>query len=105
MLPHGGADVLVCGVENCSDFADFAADREDLFRDFRRLENGLPSDDTFSRVFRLLDPAAFNACFGRFIEDLGAAGEAVAAEGGSGVRLSHAMRDRPGGFPMRRRRQ
>ncbi len=47
------------------DFADFARDREPLFRDFLKLENGLPSHDTFSRLFRLLDPAAFAACFGR----------------------------------------
>jgi len=26
--------------------------------------NGVPSHDTFDRVFALLDPAAFGACFG-----------------------------------------
>ncbi len=39
----------VCGAETCSDFADFAVDREALFREFLRLENGVPSHDTFSR--------------------------------------------------------
>ena len=67
----------VCGAESCSDFADFAVDREDLFREFLRLENGVPSHDTFSRVFRLLDPAAFSACFGCFPEELGRAGQGV----------------------------
>ena len=42
----------VCGAESCSDFADFAVDREQLFREFLRLENGVPSHDTFSRIFR-----------------------------------------------------
>lgn len=69
----------VCGAETCADFADFAVDREKLFREFLVLRNGVPSHDTFSRVFRLLDPAAFAGCFGRFIEDLGAAGEGVVA--------------------------
>lgn len=69
----------VCGAESCSDFADFAVDREDLFREFLRLENGVPSHDTFSRIFRLLDPAAFASCFGRFVEDLGAGGKGVIA--------------------------
>ena len=78
----------VCGAESCSDFADFAADREGLFREFLRLENGIPSHDTFSRVFRLLDPEAFNRCFGRFIEDLGAAGEGVLAIDGKTLRRS-----------------
>lgn len=78
----------VCGAESCSDFADFAVDREDLFREFLRLEHGVPSHDTFSRVFRLLDPAAFAACFGQFLTDLGAAGQGVIAIDGKTLRRS-----------------
>jgi predicted transposase YbfD/YdcC len=78
----------VCGAESCSDFADFAVDREDLFREFLRLENGVPSHDTFSRVFRLLDPEAFAKCFGRFVEDLGSAGAGVVAIDGKTLRRS-----------------
>lgn len=36
----------VCGAESCIDFAGFARDREPLFCDFLKLENGLPSHDT-----------------------------------------------------------
>ncbi len=78
----------VCGAETCSDFADFAADREDLFRAFLRLKHGVPSHDTFSRIFRLLDPAAFAACFERFLGDLGAAGAGVIAIDGKTLRRS-----------------
>jgi predicted transposase YbfD/YdcC len=78
----------VCGAESCSDFADFAVDREDLFREFLRLENGVPSHDTFSRIFRLLDPGAFATCFGRFVVDLGAAGDGVIAIDGKTLRRS-----------------
>lgn len=78
----------VCGAESCSDFADFAADREDLFREFLRLENGVPSHDTFSRVFRLLDPEAFGRCFGQFIDQLGEAGEGVLSIDGKTLRRS-----------------
>lgn len=78
----------VCGAESCSDFADFAVDREDLFREFLRLENGVPSHDTFSRIFRLLDPAAFAGSFGRFVEGLGRAGEGVIAIDGKTLRRS-----------------
>jgi predicted transposase YbfD/YdcC len=80
----------VCGAESCSDFADFAVDREDLFREFLRLENGVPSHDTFSRIFRLLDPAAFATCFGQFVSDLGAAGAGVIAIDGKTLRRSFA---------------
>ncbi len=78
----------VCGAESCSDFADFAVDREDLFREFLRLENGVPSHDTFSRIFRLLAPEAFATCFGRFVEDLGSAGAGVVAIDGKTLRRS-----------------
>ena len=78
----------VCGAETCSDFADFAVDREALFREFLRLENGVPSHDTFSRIFRLLDPAAFGRCFGRFLADLGEAGAGVVAIDGKTLRRS-----------------
>lgn len=78
----------ICGAESCSDFADFAADREDLFREFLRLENGVPSHDTFSRIFRLLDPVAFAGCFGRFLADLGEAGAGVVAIDGKTLRRS-----------------
>jgi predicted transposase YbfD/YdcC len=78
----------VCGAETCSDFADFAVDRESLFREFLRLENGVPSHDTFSRIFRLLDPAAFGSCFGRFLADLGEAGAGVVAIDGKTLRRS-----------------
>lgn len=78
----------ICGAESCSDFADFAVDREGLFREFLRLEHGVPSHDTFSRVFRLLDPEAFSQCFGRFLEALGSKGAGVIAVDGKTLRRS-----------------
>jgi predicted transposase YbfD/YdcC len=50
---------LVCGAEICVGFAELAADREPLLQEFLSLENGLPSHDTFSRLFWLRDPQAF----------------------------------------------
>lgn len=78
----------ICGAESCVDFADFGRDRERLFREFLTLEHGLPSHDTFSRLFRLLDPAAFAACFGRFLEGLGESGRGVLAIDGKTLRRS-----------------
>jgi predicted transposase YbfD/YdcC len=88
----------ICGAETCVDFADFAVDREALFRSFLKLENGLPSHDTFSRLFRLIDPAGFSTCFGRFVDALGARGEGVLAIDGKTLRRSF---DRAaGGSPL-----
>jgi predicted transposase YbfD/YdcC len=78
----------ICGAEDCSDFADFAVDREGLFREFLTLKHGIPSHDTFSRIFRLLDPEAFSKAFGRFLDDLGAAGAGVIAIDGKTLRRS-----------------
>jgi hypothetical protein len=78
----------ICGAESCVDFADFAADRERLFREFLKLENGVPSHDTFSRIFRLLDPSAFAECFGRFVARLGAVGQGVLTIDGKTLRRS-----------------
>jgi hypothetical protein len=37
-----------------------------------KLENGVPSHDTFSRLFRILDPDQFRASFQRFMEKFSA---------------------------------
>jgi len=78
----------ICGCESCVEFADFAEDREELFREFLSLENGLPSHDTFSRLFRQIDPEALAACFGRFLEALGEDGAGVVAIDGKTLRRS-----------------
>ena len=78
----------VCGAEGCVDFAEFAVDREPLLREFLSLKNGLPSHDTFSRVFRLLDPAAFGRAFEAFLDDPGAGGDGVLAIDGKALRRS-----------------
>lgn len=56
----------LCGAETCCDMAVFARSKEPLLRDALGLRHGVPSHDTFSRVFRLLDPHAFEAAFRRF---------------------------------------
>ena len=58
---------VLCGAESCSDMADFGQAKEGLLRLFLRLEHGIPSHDTFSRVFRLLDPQGFETAFRRFM--------------------------------------
>lgn len=57
----------LCGAESCSDMADFGDAKQELLRLFLRLEHGVPSHDTFSRVFRLLEPGAFEKAFRRFM--------------------------------------
>jgi predicted transposase YbfD/YdcC len=58
---------VLCGAESCADMAEFGAAKKRVLRRVLRLEHGIPSHDTFSRVFRLLDPEQFEATFRRFM--------------------------------------
>lgn len=58
---------VLCGAEGPSDMARFGRSKELLLRGILRLEHGIPSHDTFSRVFQLVDPRAFEQAFRRFM--------------------------------------
>lgn len=58
----------LCGATSCTDMALFARMKSYLWKDVLVLKHGLPSHDTFSRVFRMLDPQAFEAAFRRFMK-------------------------------------
>lgn len=79
---------FLCGGESCVDMADLAAEKEGFLREFLSLKNGIPSHDTFSRLFRLLDPDAFRACFQTFVARLAEACEGVIAIDGKSMRRS-----------------
>ena len=59
----------LCGATSCEEMAEFGRAKEGLLRGLLRLEHGIPSHDTFSRVFRLLEPNAFEMAFRRFMAD------------------------------------
>ena len=58
---------VLCGGQGAVDMALFAKSKESDLRGFLKLANGLPSHDTFSRLFRRLDPDRFRAVFQRFM--------------------------------------
>ncbi len=59
---------VLCGGQGAVDMALFATAKEQFLRGFLKVEIGVPSYDTFSRLLRLLDPAQFGAVFKGFIE-------------------------------------
>jgi predicted transposase YbfD/YdcC len=79
---------VLCGGEDCSDMALFGRAKEPFLRQFLQLRHGIPSHDTFSRVFRLLDPAKFQACFLHFMEGFAEAAQGVIAIDGKTLRRS-----------------
>jgi predicted transposase YbfD/YdcC len=58
---------VLCGAKCATDMALFGQSKETLLRQFLRLEHGIPSHDTFSRVFRALEAEAFERLFRRFM--------------------------------------
>ena len=66
--------MTICGViSGCNDWqqiATFARARHEWLKQYLRLPNGVPSHDTFERVFDRLDPAAFQACFREWMQAL-----------------------------------
>jgi predicted transposase YbfD/YdcC len=58
---------VLCGATSCADMEEFGLSKQWTLRLVLRLEHGIPSHDTFSRVFRVLNPRAFEAAFRRFM--------------------------------------
>jgi predicted transposase YbfD/YdcC len=79
---------VLCGGETCVDMADFAEEKEAFLREFLILNNGLPSHDTFSRVFRALEPEQFRACFQTFMTRFSETCQGVIAIDGKVLRRS-----------------
>lgn len=82
---------VICGADGWTEIEEFGKSNESWFRKFLKLDNGIPSHDTFARVFSLLSPGAFQECFRAWSEsarDVGEGEEIVAIDGKS-LRRSH----------------
>jgi len=73
----------LCGAKGWVDVETWARMQAEFLGQFLDLRRGIPSHDTFDRVFRLMDPMAFEACFHRFVAALreGSDGQFVAVDG------------------------
>src|SRR5690349_9650099 len=58
---------VIAGAESWEAIAEYGRTEADFFRRSLPLGHGIPSPDTFERVFAKLDPAAFAAAFGRWM--------------------------------------
>jgi predicted transposase YbfD/YdcC len=79
---------VLCGGQGAVDMALFARAKEPFLRGFLKLANGVPSHDTFSRLFRQLDPDQFRATFQRFTAKFSAQCQGVVAIDGKVLRRS-----------------
>jgi predicted transposase YbfD/YdcC len=61
---------VICAAETWKDMETFAKGRKDFLRTFLDLPNGIPSDDTFNRVFSSIDSEQFESCFMEWVSHL-----------------------------------
>ena len=59
---------VICGADTWEDIELFGNSKHKWFQEFLELPNGIPSHDTFSRVFSLIDPQQFQQCFVNWIQ-------------------------------------
>lgn len=72
----------IAGADSWVDIERFGKERLGWLRTFLPLTNGIPSHDTFGRVFALLDPAQLSACIRHWLDEVGIElGKHVAIDG------------------------
>ena len=87
---HKLVDILAIGLcsittggEGFNDMALFGKIKRDWLKTFLELPHGIPSHDTFNRVFSAVDPHCFLDCFVRWVQGIcpALAGDVVAIDG------------------------
>jgi predicted transposase YbfD/YdcC len=58
---------VIAGAQDWQEIEIFGRNRRDWLNGFLRLPNGIPSHDTFERVFDRLNPRAFQDCFRQWV--------------------------------------
>lgn len=81
---------VICGADSWVEVEEFGRAKEEWFRTFLKLPHGIPSHDTFGRVFAQLDPVQFRNSFIRWIQAINVLtdGQVVAVDG-KRLRRSH----------------
>jgi predicted transposase YbfD/YdcC len=81
---------VICGADSWVEIEEFGNAKLAWFRTFLPLPNGIPSHDTFGRVFAALDPEQFQQCFLAWVQATVAVTDAqIVALDGKMLRRSH----------------
>lgn len=74
---------VICGAETWGNVEGYARAKIDFLRSFLELPNGIPSHDTFNRVFSAINSEQFEACFIAWVSSLAemAPGQVIAIDG------------------------
>ena len=95
---------MLCGINNCSDMVLFATQKEQMLRKVLTLAHGIPSHDTFSRLFQRLDPAPLEEAFEKFMRafagELAPGGQPLLSIAGKSIKRAY-EKGKPHMPPMR----
>lgn len=74
---------VICGAESWNDIELYGKTKKRWLKGFLELANGIPSHDTFGRVFRLLDPDEFGRSFMEWVQAINeiTQGQVIAIDG------------------------
>ncbi len=61
---------VICGADSWNEMELYAQEKEDFLCTFLGLPNGIPSHDTFNRVFSAIDSRQFEACFIEWVKSI-----------------------------------
>jgi predicted transposase YbfD/YdcC len=90
-----GVCCLICQGEGFTDMETFGKAQYEWLKGFLELPGGIPSHDTFNRVFSAIDPKAFSDCFVRWTETLRAdLSDEIVAFDGKALRRAHNEEER-----------
>ena len=87
----------ICGADKWTQIADFGRAKRDWLCKILELPNGIPSHDTFRRVFTRIAPESFHACFQTWVQSIFTAtnGQVVAIDGKTARRSGNARSGQP----------
>jgi DDE_Tnp_1-associated len=80
---------VICGADGWVGIAEFGKAKEAWFTELLQLPNGIPSHDTFGRVFAHLDPKQFEASFVEWVQGISGSIQGVIAIDGKSSRRTH----------------
>ena len=81
---------ILSGCEAWTEVSMYGKEKREWLEQYLKLPNGIPSHDTFGRVFAAIDPAVFKLCFINWMKDsLKLSEETIIALDGKTVRRSH----------------
>ena len=79
---------VICGADEWTEIEDFGKSKAAFLGEFLKLKHGIPSHDTFGRVFAMIDNEAFAQCFSNWVSSLCKMNEDIVNIDGKQLRCS-----------------